>query len=78
MEDKRWPHVGDKLVHRFRKKSGEVVAEVVAVDKKRERVSVRIGKREFQSLSAAGEAMSGVPTNGWIYWGLKKQQPKRR
>jgi len=65
-------------VHRFRKKSGEVVAEVVAVDKPACRVSVRIGKQEFASLSAAAEAISGTANNGWIYWGLKKQQPMKK
>ncbi len=32
--DKEWPQTGERLVHRFRKKGGEVVAEVVSVDHK--------------------------------------------
>lgn len=77
MEGKTWPHVGDRLVHRFRKKPGEVIAEVIAVEKKTGRVALRIGNKVFQSLSTAAEAVSGSVTNGWIYWGLKKQRPTR-
>lgn len=70
---KSWPRVGDKLVHRFRKRPGHVVAEVTAVDKKGGKVSVRIGNKVYPSLSAAAQAMSGSASNGWMYWGLKKQ-----
>ena len=76
-DDKKWPKVGDKLEHKFRKKSGKVVAEVVSVDKKSGSVSLRIGKEQFPSLSAAAQSLSGNATNGWTYWGLKKQRPTR-
>ena len=71
--EKRWPNVGEKLVHKFRKRSGEVVAEVVSVDRKAGSVKVRIGKEVFPSLSSAAHAVSGASSNGWIYWGLKDQ-----
>ena len=72
MAEKKWPDVGDNLTHRFRKKSGEVVAEVVSVDRGKGVVSVRIGKKTYPSLSSAARAVSGFRSNGWIYWGLKK------
>ena len=76
-DDKQWPKVGDKLEHKFRKKSGKVVAEVVSVDKKSGSISLRIGKEQFPSLSAAAQSLSGAAANGWTYWGLKKQRPTR-
>jgi hypothetical protein len=76
-DEKKWPKVGDTLVHKFRKKSGKVVAEVVSVDKKNGSISLRVGKELFPSLSAAAQSISGSSTNGWTYWGLKKQQPTR-
>jgi hypothetical protein len=76
-DDKKWPKVGDKLEHKFRKKSGKVVAEVVSVDKKSGSVSLRVGKEQFPSLTAAAQSLSGFATNGWTYWGLKKQRPTR-
>jgi hypothetical protein len=72
-QQKSWPKAGDKLVHAFRKRSGQVVAEVVAVDKKNRKVSVRIGSKLYPSLSAAAQVVSGHASNGWLYWGLKKQ-----
>ena len=77
MDDyRKWPKVGDKLVHKFRKKSGKVIAEVVSVDKNTGSISLRIGNDQFPSLSAAAQSISGTANNGWIFWGLKKQRPK--
>ena len=70
---KKLPQPGDRLVHRFRKKPGEVVAEVISVDPSTEKVIVKVGDITYPSLSAASQAFSGHPTNGWIFWGLKKQ-----
>jgi hypothetical protein len=72
-----WPSAGDKLVHKFRNKTGVVVAEVVSVDNKKAQISLRIDNRIFKSLSAAASFMSGSSSNGWIYWGLKKQSRKK-
>ena len=71
--DKKLPQPGDRLVHRFRKKPGEIIAEVISVDPKTKKVVVRVGDITFASLSAAGQAISGHPTNGWTFWGLKKK-----
>lgn len=73
--EKRWPKVGEKLVHRFRKSPGEAVAEVVSVNRKTGVVSVRVGNEVYSSLSSAAKAVSGASANGWTYWGLKKQVP---
>lgn len=70
---KRMPRPGDRLVHGFRKRGGQVVAEVVSVDERTGRVTVRIGDKLYPSLSAAALAVSGRPSIGWVYWGLKKQ-----
>lgn len=43
--EKQWPRPGDLLVHRFRKKEGEVVATVISVDRKTGKVAVRVGKK---------------------------------
>ena len=56
MEDKKWPRVGDRLVHRFREERGEVMAEVIATDHKTGRIALQIGKRQYESLSAAAQA----------------------
>lgn len=73
--DKVFPSVGQKLVHRFRKKEfedKEVVAEVVAVDEEKGTVVVRVGSKVYPSLSTAANSITGGATNGWIFWGLKK------
>ena len=74
----RIPEVGEVLVHRFRRRPGEVRAEVTSVDRGRRAVMVRVDGKEYASLSAAAEAISGSSQNGWVYWGLKKQQARRR
>lgn len=74
--EKECPRPGDRLVHRFRKKAGEVVAEVLAVDRKTGKVTVRVGGTMYVSLSAAGQAIAGHPTSGLVFWGLKKQRGK--
>jgi|GEM_PF-1323816 len=76
-DDKTWPEVGDKLVHQFRKNPRKVVAEVVSVDRESGTISVRIGSQTFSSLSAAAQSLTGLATNGWIYWGLKKQKREK-
>ena len=74
----RIPTVGEVLVHRFRRRTGEVRAEVTSVDRESRAVKVRMDGREYTSLSAAAKAVSGSSQNGWIYWGLKKQTTRRR
>jgi hypothetical protein len=55
-DEKNWPTVGEKLVHKFRKKPGSVVAEVVSVDRTKEEIVLKVGKHVFPSLSAAGKS----------------------
>ena len=74
----RIPAVGDVLTHKFRKRVGEVRAEVIGVDETTGRVAVRVNGKDYASLSAAANAVAGTTQNGWIYWGLKKQTPYRR
>ena len=71
------PKRGDVLVHVFRGRPGEVRARVADVDEDTGRVTVNIGSKTYPSLSAAARAITGHPTNGWIFWGLKKQTPNR-
>lgn len=75
--EKTWPKVGQKLIHEFRGKPGAVTAVVVESDRKSNRVRIRVEGVEYDSLSAAATAISGSPQNGWVYWGLKKQQKRR-
>ncbi len=75
-EDKSWPKPGDRLIHRFRKKSGFVEAEVISVDKPTGKVSVLVNGVKYSSLSEAATSISGHRSNGWLYWGLKKQIKK--
>ena len=77
-QSRRWPKLGDRLVHKFRGKPGEVVAEVVSVDQENGTVSVQIGGEAFASLWAAAKSVSGYETNGWQYWGLKPQVSRAR
>ena len=75
--DARMPSVGEVLVHRYRRKKGEAHAEVLAVDPESLSVKVRMGAKEYPSLSAAAKvAAGGISQNGWAYWGLKKQIPQ--
>ncbi len=77
-EEKLLPKIGDKLIHKFRKRPGFVTAEVISVDVERGDVSVKINGEIFPSLSSAAQSISGHSSNGWTYWGLKKQIPKKR
>ena len=70
---KRWPEPGDQLVHKIRGRDGEVVAEVLSVNRDNGNVSVKIGGEVYTSLSAAAKSIGGYETNGWIFWGLKTQ-----
>ena len=74
---KKMPQPGERLVHRFKHQGREVVAEIISVDKKTGKIAVRVGNTTYRSLSEAGQAVSGHSTNGWIFWGLKKQAPKQ-
>ena len=74
----RIPAVGEVLVHRFRPRPGEVRAEVTSVNRERRAVKVRVEGKEYPSLSTAAKAIAGSSQNGWVYWGLKKQQARRR
>ena len=69
----RIPDVGEVLVHGFRRREGEVRAEVTAVDREGRPVRVLMDGREYASLSVA---VGGTSQNGWVYWGLKKQTPR--
>ena len=71
-DEKTWPKPGDRLTHRFRKRQGQVEAEVVSVDRTTGRVAVKVGDTTYRSLSTAAAALTGHATNGWIFWGLKK------
>ena len=72
-KEKTWPKPGDRLTHRFRKRQGQVEAEVVSVNRDTGRVAVKVGDTIYRSLSSAAAAIAGSATNGWIFWGLKKQ-----
>ena len=70
----RIPNVGEVLIHRFRRRPGEIRAEVVSIDPARRSIRVRMNGAEYPSLSAAANAAArGTTQNGWIFWGLKKQ-----
>lgn len=74
------PLVGDVLIHKFRRTTGEVEATVLSVVKGSNRitVTVNVGGEKYPSLSSAAAAVAGHPQNGWTYWGLKKQIPSKR
>ena len=74
----RIPEVGEILVHRFRRRPGEIRAVVVSINKDPIEVTVQVEGKEYPSLSAAASAISESNQNGWVFWGLKKQQVGRR
>ena len=74
----RIPDVRESLVHRFRRRQGEVRAKVVSVDRASRTIGVRMKGKVYPSLSAVAKAAcGGTSQNGWVYWGLKKQTPRR-
>lgn len=77
-QDRQFPKPGDRLIHIFRKRPGQVEVEVVDVDRERGFVSVRMGGKIYPTLSAAAKEVAGHASNGWVYWGLKKQTGRRR
>lgn len=77
LEDKVWPKKGDRLTHFSRKTGATVEAQVIDVEQKTGRISLQVKGKVYPSLSAAAQEIVGHPTNGWVYWGLKKQSPRR-
>jgi len=59
-------------------RSDQNEATVVGVNKVLGTVKVQIGDTQYETLTAAAVAVSGYMTNGWVYWGLKKQIPYRK
>ena len=74
--DTRIPKVGEVLVHRIRGTGREVHALVVRVSENPRSVAIEMDGKEYPSLSAAASELSGNSTNGWVYWGLKKQSTR--
>ena len=74
----RIPEVGEILVHRFRRRPGEIHAVVVSINHDPLSVAVQVEGKEYPSLSAAASAISDTSQNGWVFWGLKKQQVRRQ
>lgn len=72
--ERTWPREGDRLVHRFRKRLGSMEATVLSVDRVTGRIRLEVNGVEYSSLSSAAKAVSGCETNGWIFWGLRKQE----
>ena len=70
--EKIWPKPGETLIHHFRSRSKVVEGEVVEVDKNTGKITIRVGRKVYSSLSAAAADLSGYPANGWVFWGLKK------
>ena len=71
--DKKLPQPGNRHTHRFRKILEEVIAEVISVDPGTGKFVLKVGDTTYSSLSSAGQSVSGYHTNGWVFWGLKKQ-----
>ena len=72
---KLWPKPGDRLVHKFRGREGEVIAKVLSVNRENGKIAVQIEDEVYASLSAAAKSISGYNSNGWLYWGLKTRVP---
>jgi hypothetical protein len=60
------PPVGTTLTGRSRGQAHTAVI-VEAKDRSAGR-AVKYGDQLFASLSAAGKAVTGHPTNGWVFW----------
>ena len=73
-----WPTRGQVLTHHLKKNNSEITATVVEVDKSLGRIRVEVNGTIYKSLSAAAIAVSGHASNGWIFWGLKKQPYRRK
>jgi len=62
------PPVGATLTGRSRGRAHTAVI-VEAKDRPAAR-AVKYGDQLFASVSAAGKAVTGHPTNGWVFWHL--------
>jgi len=60
------PPVGTTLTATYRGQ-GHTAVIVEAKDRPAGR-AVKYGDQLFASLSAAGKAVTGHPTNGWVFW----------
>jgi NDP-sugar pyrophosphorylase family protein len=60
------PPVGTTLTATYRGQ-GHTAVIVEAKDRSAGR-AVKYGDQLFPSLSAAGKAVTGHPTNGWVFW----------
>jgi hypothetical protein len=78
MSGATWPTPGQILVHRLRKRNGEITARVLEVERGLGLIRVEVNGTIYNSLSAAASAVSGHASNGWVFWGLKKQASQRK
>jgi hypothetical protein len=60
------PPVGTTLTATYRGQSH--TAEIVEAKKLPAERAVKYGDEILSSLSAAGKAVTGHPTNGWVFW----------
>lgn len=66
---RQMPPVGSELVGRFRGR--EYHAAVVAAPQLPGGKGIKAGDTLYRSLSGAAKAVTGWPTNGWLFWKLK-------
>ena len=62
---------GTKLIAKYKKE--EYRAEVVAGEEGKVKYKLADGK-EFKSLSSAGTAITGKPSNGWAFWSVETEE----
>ena len=60
------PAVGTTLTAKY--KGQAYTAEIVEAKELPAGKAVKYGNEVFSSLSAAGKAVTGHPTNGWAFW----------
>ena len=67
------PKPGQQLVATFKGKPFKAIVVSVNADATRPKIQVKVGKSTFDSLSAAGKAITGYWVYGYVFWGLKKK-----
>ncbi len=64
------PPMGSEFVGRFRDR--EYSATVIAARSYPSGKALKVGNTIYSSLSSAAKAITGWPTNGWLFWKSKR------
>lgn len=69
------PSIGTELKGRF--KGTSYMAEIVKDESKPKGIAIKFTGRLYRSMTAAAQAITKQPTNGWRFWKVSKDKKSK-